>query len=310
VRSDVSLAKNQGSGMQREFTYLQSVAMVLLAAVMWSLMALIIRFLGDAGTWQVLFYRSLGMIPVLVFVIWRRSDGKLLPRIRRAGLPGIIGGTGLAFAFAGAIYAIQATSVANAVLLFAAAPLMTAVLAWAILKEPVRPATWVAIGLASIGVFMMVRVGLTIGTGWGSIAALLSASGFAAFTITLRWGRLSDMLPAVLIGGVMSVLAAATIVAIRGDSLALPISSVALAMLMGAILLGVGMAIYTAGSRAVDAAQLGLLTLAEVMLAPIWVWIFLGEDASKDTLIGGAILLVAIAFNAATGMRHRPPKLI
>lgn len=296
--------------MQREFNYIQSVGMVVLAAVLWSLMALVIRFLGDAGTWQVLFYRSLGMIPVLVFVIWRRSEGQTFARIRRAGLPGLVGGTGLAFAFAGAIYAIQATTVANAVLLFAAAPLMTAVMAWALLKEPVRPATWAAIALASIGVFMMVRVGLNIGTGWGSLAALMSASGFAAFTITLRWGRLSDMLPAVLIGGVMSILAAALITFLRGESLTLPVSSILLAMTMGAVLLGLGMSIYTAGSRAVDAAQLGLLTLAEVMLAPVWVWLFLGESTTKDTLIGGAILLVAIAFNAVSGMRYRPAKLI
>ena len=108
----------------------------------------------------------------------------------------------------------------------------------------------------------------------------------------------------------MSILAAALITFLRGESLTLPVSSMLLAMTMGAVLLGLGMSIYTAGSRAVDAAQLGLLTLAEVMLAPVWVWLFLGESTTKDTLIGGAILLVAIAFNAVSGMRYRPAKLI
>lgn len=296
--------------MQKEFSYFQSVAMVIAAAVLWSLMGLVIRLMGDAGTWQVLFYRSLGMVPVLVFVIWRRSEGQLFGRIRSAGLPGFVGGSGLVIAFAGAIYAIQATTVANAVLLFAAAPLLTAILAWGILKEPVRPATWVAIAVACIGVFMMVRVGLSIGAGWGSLAALVSACGFAAFTITLRWGRLSDMLPAVLIAGVMSMIVAVVVITLRGDSLLLPVRSIMLAFLMGAVLLGIGMSIYTAGSRAVDAAELGLLTMAEVMLAPVWVWLVLNEQASWDTIVGGTIMLVAIAFNALTGMRNRPPKLI
>jgi len=76
---------------------------------------------------------------------------------------------------------------------------------------------------------------------------------------------------------------------------------------MGAVLLGFGMAIYTAGSRVVAAAELGLLSMAEVMLAPLWVWLVLDEGASAGTLLGGAILLAAIALNAATGMRHRPP---
>lgn len=288
-------------------SYRGGVALVLAAAVMWSLMGLAIRALGDAGTWQVLFYRSLGMVPVLFAVIWHRSGGRPFARIRAAGWPGLVGGSGLVFAFAGAIYAIQATTVANAVFLFAAAPLMTAVMAWGLLKEPVRPATWAAIALAGVGMFVMVREGLAIGAGWGNLAALLSSAGFAAFTITLRWGRLADMLPAVLIGGVLSVATAAAVIALRGDGFALPARSVGLAMLMGAALLGFGLAIYTAGSRVVAAAELGLLSMAEVMLAPVWVWLVLGEGASAGTFLGGAILLAAITLNALTGMRHRPP---
>jgi len=185
-------------------TYRGGVALVLAAAVMWSLMGLAIRALGDAGTWQVLFYRSLGLVPVLFAVIWQRSGGHPVARIRAIGWPGLVGGSGLVLAFAGGIHAIQATTIANAVFLFAAAPLMTAVMARGLLKEPVRPATWGAIALAGVGMFVMVREGLAIGAGWGNLSALLSAAGFAAFTIALRWGRLADMLPAVLIGGVLS----------------------------------------------------------------------------------------------------------
>ena len=94
--------------MQREIGYGRSVAFVLAGAVLWSLMGLVIRTLGDAGTWQVLFYRSLGMVPVLFAVIWYRSGGRPLPRIAAAGVPGLIGATGLVLAFAGAISQAQA----------------------------------------------------------------------------------------------------------------------------------------------------------------------------------------------------------
>ncbi len=295
--------------MEREISYRTGVGLVLFAAILWSLMGLAIRALGDAGTWQVLFYRSLGMAPVLFAVVAYRSGGRPLQRVRAAGWPGLIGGTGLVFAFAGAIYAIQVTTVANAVFLFAAAPLFTAVMAWLVLKEPVRRATWGAIALASAGMFVMVREGLAIGAGWGNLAAIASAAGFSAFTISLRWGRVQNMLPSVLTGGVLSVLVAGAVIAARGESFALPLRSVAIAMLMGAALLGFGLAIYTTGSRIVAAAELGLLSMAEVMLAPVWVWLFLGESASLGTFVGGAILLAAIAFNAVTGMRHRPPAL-
>ncbi|WP_347311170.1 DMT family transporter [Defluviimonas sp. SAOS-178_SWC] len=295
--------------MGGEIGYRRGVILVFAAAVLWSLMGLAIRLMGDAGTWQVLFYRSLGLVPVLFVVIWHRSGGLPFARIRKAGWPGLVGGTGLVFAFSGAIFAIQTTTVANAVFLFAAAPLMTAVMAWLLLKEPVRPATWGAIALAGIGMFVMVREGLAIGAGIGNLAALLSSVGFAAFTITLRWGRLGDMLPAVLIGGTLSILVAAGVIAARGESFALPLRSIGIAMLMGVVLLGLGMAIYTAGSRVVPAAEIGLLSMAEVMLSPVWVWLFLGESASAGTFAGGAVLLTAIGLNAATGMRHRPPPL-
>ncbi len=295
--------------MGGEINYRRGVAFVITAAVLWSLMGLAIRLMGDVGTWQVLFYRSLGLVPVLFAVTWHRSGGHPFARIAKAGWPGLIGGAGLVFAFAGAIFAIQTTTVANAVFLFAAAPLMTAVMAWLLLKEPVRPATWGAIALAGIGMFVMVREGLAIGAGIGNLAALLSSVGFAAFTVTLRWGRLGDMLPAVLIGGTLSVLVAAAVIVARGESFALPARSVGIAMVMGMVLLGLGMAIYTAGSRVVPAAEIGLLSMAEVMLSPVWVWLFLGESASAGTFVGGAVLLAAIALNAATGMRHRPPPL-
>jgi len=84
------------------------------------------------------------------------------------------------------------------------------------------------------------------------------------------------------------------------------VSSIAIALAMGAGLLGFGMAIYTTGSRSVPAAEIGILSLAEVMLAPVWVWLVRDEAASAATFLGGAILLAAIALNAGTGMRHRP----
>jgi drug/metabolite transporter (DMT)-like permease len=295
--------------MDREVSYRTGVILVVMAATLWSLHGLAIRLIGEAGTWQVLFYRSLGMAPVLFLTVTIRSGGHPMQRIRAAGWPGLVGGFGLVFAFAGAIYAFQNTSVANAAFLFAAAPLFTAIMAWAVLKEPVRTATWGAIALAAIGMFVMVGEGLAVGSGLGNLAAVAAAAGFSAFTIALRKGRVANMLPSVLIGGVLSIIVAGAIIWLRGESFALPLRAVGIAMFMGAALLGLGLAIYTVGSRVVAAAELGLLSMVEVMLAPIWVWLFLDEGASTATLIGGAILLVAIAFNAATGMRHRPPAL-
>ena len=286
--------------------YGTGVVLVIIAATLWSLMGLMIRQIEVAGTWAVLFWRSAGVIPVLLAVIWWRSGGQVLARLHGVGLGGVIGGLGLVFAFAGAIFAIQATTVANAVFLFSASPFLAAVLGWLILKEPVRKATWIAILLAGVGMFIMVREGLAAGALAGNLAALLSALGFAVFTLALRWGKLSDMMPAVVLGAAFSMIVAGVAAPVMGTGLAAPPRDMAISVAMGAIILATGMALYTTGSRVIPAAELTLLSMVEVMLAPVWVWLVLGETASAGTFLGGAVLLAAVAFNALSGARRKP----
>ncbi|MDQ1849040.1 DMT family transporter [Gemmobacter fulvus] len=286
--------------------YGTGVALVVLAGILWSVQGLIIRNITEAGTWAVLVWRSVGMVPVLLgFVAWR-SGGQVLARLRAVGVAGVLGGLGLVFAFAGAIFAFQTTSVAMAVFLFSASPFFAAVLGWLVLREPVRNATWAAIGLAAIGIFLMVREGFAIGAMAGNIAALLSAFGFAAFTVSLRWGKLADMMPAVALGGVFSIVTGAAMLVLTGaGTLAVPLVDIALSAGMGAVTLAGGMVLYTLGSRVIPAAELTLLSLVEVMLAPVWVWLALGETASAGTLTGGAVLMAAVAVNAGSGLRRR-----
>jgi drug/metabolite transporter (DMT)-like permease len=151
----------------------------------------------------------------------------------------------------------------------------------------------------------MVREGLAGGAIVGNLSALASALGFAAFTITLRWGKLDDMMPAVMLGGIFAVILGALVLARQGEPIWVPPRDIAVAMTMGAVLLATGMVLYTLGSRVVPAAELTLLSMVEVMLAPVWVWLFLNETATTGTFVGGAILLGAIAGNALSGARQR-----
>ena len=82
-----------------------------------------------------------------------------------------------------------------------------------------------------------------------------------------------------------------------------------IAMGMGVFQVGAGLILYTLGSRSLPAAELALLSLAEVLLGPVWVWLFLGETASLNTLIGGVVLMAAIAGNALSGKRRKPPPI-
>lgn len=291
-------------------TYLSGVGLVLMAGVFWSSMGIGIRLIEQANVWQILFYRSIALACFLFCIITVRSGYRPLAAVRSAGVAGAIGGAGLVFAFAGGIYAIQTTTVANAMLLFAAAPFLAAVAGWVVLREPVRRATWVAMAFAFIGITIMVANGFAAGRLVGNLSALLSATGFAVFTIALRWGKLEDMLPAVFLAGIFAIITAALVCDVNAYSFDLSRNDIAIALSLGVFQVGMGLVIYTIGSRVVPAGELALLSMTEVLLGPLWVWIFIGETASFYTLAGGTILMLAIAGNALSGLRHKPTPVI
>ena len=284
--------------------YGTGVLLVLAAGVLWSLMGLIVRHIDEADTAAVVFWRSAGLVPVIWGFIHWRSGGQVWAAIRAAGMAGVIGGAGLALAYLGAIYALQATTVANAVFLYSAAPFAAALLGWVVLRERVGPATWGAMALAGLGIFVMIGGGIEGGRMDGNAAALISAAGFAVFTVALRHGHVTDMMPAILIGAVISMMAAAGLAEVWGQTLAAPPRDIAVAMAMGAGNLAGGMVLYTLGSRVLAAAELTLISSVENILAPLWVWLVLGETASASTWAGGAMVLAAVVLNAVAGARR------
>jgi len=291
-------------------SYFNGVLLVLLAGVFWSTMGLGIRLIEYANVWQILLYRSISLATFLFILISLRSGLRPFTTIRRVGSAGVIGGFGLVFAFTGGIYAIQTTTVANAMFLFASAPFFAAILGWIILRESVRRSTWIATAVAILGIGIMVIDGISAGHIIGNSAALLSALGFAVFTIALRWGKLEDMLPAVFLAGVFAIMVSSMVCVNKGYAFTLSANDAGIALALGIFQVGMGLAIYTIGSKVVPAAELALLSMTEVLLGPFWVWLFLGELTSAYTLTGGLILLLAIAGNALTGLRRKPVPVI
>jgi DME family drug/metabolite transporter len=281
--------------------------LVFVAGVLWSTVGLGVRFIANAEAWQILFFRSISLSLFLALVIYLMRRKNPLVLASQMGLNGVIGALSLVAAYAGGIYSIQATSVGNAMLLFACAPFMAAILGQFVLGETVRKETWIAIGAAIIGVVVMVADKFGGAAIYGNLAAIGSALGFAIFTITLRRGKSNDMMPVVFLSGLFGVLIMAGLC--LSVSLPFVISSkdMAISFSMGVFQVGAGLVLYTLGSRTVPAAELTLLSLAEVVLGPFWVWLFLGEVLTTNTIVGGIVLLIAIAGNALSGQRRKPP---
>ena len=292
--------------------YYRGVALVLAAGVFLSIGGIGVRLIEAADEWQILFYRSLALIVTLLAVLAVRNRGALpgaLPgAFRTAGAPAVAGGLCLSFGFAGFIFSLTHTSVANTLFLLSVSPFLAALLGRFVLGEGVRRTTWLAMSAALAGVAVMVGEGFATGSPFGNLSALLAALGFAGFTVALRRGKTRDMLPSVCLAAVFTALVAGVMVSAGVGGFAISARDLGLCAVMGAVQIGAGLTIYTAGSRHVPAAELALLSLSEVVLGPIWVWLGVGEVPSVATVIGGAIVLGAIVGHAASGLRRwRPP---
>ena len=114
-------------------------------------------------------------------------------------------------------------------------------------------------------------------------------------------------MPAVFLSGIFAIVITGSICVLRELPLMLSANDASIALAMGVCQVGAGLVLYTIGSKTVPSAELALLSMAEVVLGPLWVWLFLGETAGLYTLLGGAVLLAAIAGNALSGLRRKPP---
>lgn len=292
----------------RDRQYFRGVALVILAGTLMSVGGIGVRLIESAGAWQILFYRSLALIATLLVVLAIRNRGGPLGAFRAGGLPAMVAGLSLSFAFCGFIFSLSYTTVANTLFVLAAAPFLAAVLGLLVLGEAVRRATWLAMTVALAGIGAMVWEGFARGNPLGDLTALLAALGFAGFTVALRWGKTRDMRPAVCWAALFTAIAAGVAIPSSGGGFAISAWDLGLSAIMGAVQIGAGLLVYTAGSRHLPAAELALLALTEVVLGPIWVWLGIGETPSLATLLGGAVVLGAIVGNALSGLRRwRPP---
>ena len=187
------------NAIQSQFStkYKRGLLLVLMAGVLWSTVGLGIRMIQDANVWQILLYRSVSLSAFLAIVIYLRSGASPVVAVFSSNLNTHVAGMSLVAAYSGGIFAIQNTSVANAMLLFATAPFLAAILGLVVLREKVRAVTWFAILISLVGISIMIydkTNGMALS---GSLAALGSALGFAIFTVALRHGQTVDMLPSV-----------------------------------------------------------------------------------------------------------------
>jgi drug/metabolite transporter (DMT)-like permease len=74
---------------------------------------------------------------------------------------------------------------------------------------------------------------------------------------------------------------------------------------MGWVQLGIGCVLMVLAARYLSAAEIGIFSLLETILGPIWVWLGFGERPTYMALIGGMIVIFALMLNGLLGMKER-----
>ena len=271
--------------------------LVILAGVLWSTVGVAVKSMDEANSFQILFYRSFSLtfyIGIISLVFYNNILFLIAKNFRSY----FLGGLFLFCAYLGGIYSLQHTSAANALILFACAPIITAFLAVYILREIISVATVVSIVLAFCGVLIMVSNDFGSASFKGNLAAIGSAFGFAFFTINLRYNKDIEMLPSVFASGVIGVSITSFIIFVSGISFMIPKKDLLISVSMGVFQVGSGLVLYTIGSKVLASTQLTILSLGEVFLGPLWVWIAIGEEIYLNTIIGGIIISIAVFMSA------------
>jgi hypothetical protein len=114
---------------------------------------------------------------------------------------------------------------------------------------------------------------------------------FAGLLVITRHQRRVSMAPATCLSQVV-------VLALAGgftDPGAVDGRDLGLLAALGVGQIGLGLVFLSIGGRLIPAAEVALITLLEVVLGPLWVWIFLSEQPGTAVLAGGAIVLAAVA---------------
>lgn len=277
-----------------------AIPIVLLAGIFWSFGPYVVRHIEQSQLipWQYLFTRGIVIFILLNVYLFLNEGLKFYKNYLNIGIPGIIGGAGLATAMITFIWSISNTTAAVTLLCLAAMPFITAMLGFMFLRERISITVWSSILVASFGIIVMALGNVEKNTLPGLIFGLASALGFSIFSVSLRWRKNTPKFTTVAIAGLFCCLFSSIFILINDLSFLSTNKNEALFATHGTLVCS-GLILYSIGSKNIPATDLTLLSLTEVIGGIFWVWLpWLGinEVPSTNTIIGGFFIFVAIIY--------------
>ena len=272
--------------------------LALSAGAVWSFGTVLARVADGSNAFQYLIWRSLGIIVVVELFALLTGRPQSTLRAFTSGRRMIAANIALLLASIGFVYAVKTTSPANAAFLGATAPLFGVVVARVFLGERIHWRTYIAISIALVGLAIMVSGDAGADESgndlMGDIAALASAAGFAFYAAIVRSAPDRDWTPVLPGYGALMILICSVVTLGAGNTFVPPATDIALAMLHGAVFIVGGTLIFNSASRKIPAAQMTVFAQTELVLVPVWAFLLLSERPSGSTLLGGALIVIAV----------------
>tara|TARA_Y100001970_G_C14230205_1_gene858131 strand:+ start:1712 stop:2617 length:906 start_codon:yes stop_codon:yes gene_type:complete len=277
-----------------------AIPVVLLAGIFWSFGPYVVRHIDNAHLfpWQYLFTRGIIIFILLNIYLYLEEGIEFINNYKKIGISGLIGGIGLGIAMMTFIWSITNTSAAVTLLCLASMPFIAALLGFLFLKESVSTSVWVTILIACIGIIIMSFDHNDNNSLIGLIFGMLSAIGFAVFSVSLRWKKDTPKFTTVAIAGAFCAFFSGAIIIFYDLNFLSSGKNEALFATHGTLVC-LGLILYSIGSKNIPAAELTLLSLTEVIGGIFWVWLpWLGinEIPSTNTIIGGFFIFISIFY--------------
>lgn len=285
----------------------RAILLMIIAPTLWSMAGVLTRHLDSARGFEVTFWRSLfSGIFVAAALTAQLGTRNAVAAIRAGGGTGVLSGMMWCVMFVCFMIALTKTTVANTLIMMSVSPLLTAFLAWMLLKQHIPLRTWIAIAAAFIGISWMFISGLSEVGGQHLVGMLIASAVPVAAAVNLiaikRAGHGVDLIPAVLLGSVFS--------AVLMLPLAWPMQTswhdIGILATLGFFQLGLPCMLMVRAAKHLTAPEVSLLALLEVLLGPLWTWLGAGEVPANETLAGGAVVIGALLFNELAALRSVP----
>ena len=277
-----------------------AVPVVLFAGILWSFGPLVVRYMNDPQLvpWQYIFGRGLTIFIILNLYLYFEEGINFYKNYKKVGRSGLIGGTGLGIAMISFIYSITNTSAAITLLCLAAMPFFTAILAFLFLKERISLNVWISIFIATVGIIIMALGNTEKNSLVGFLFGNTSSIGFSVFSVSLRWRKETPKFTTVAVAGLFCFIFATIMILVTKQTFFSSSYNSAMFSLHGTLVC-FGLILYSIGSKAIQAAELTLLSLTEVVGGIFWVWLPLlgiNEIPTTNTIIGGFFLFVSLFY--------------